>query len=298
MRFVPNLTSTIIANIQQSDASVQTALQQVSTGQRVNVPSDDPTASATVVQLQAQSANIDQYTSNSDAVLSQTQQADSVLTSVVALLNKAVTLGTQGADGSESASNRQGIATSVQSLLSSVISLANTTYQGVPLFGGTATGITPYTADASSSTGYTYNGNSGVNQVQIGQTLSVQSNIPGNSLFENSSASVLGSLSNLATALTSGSSAAIGTATTAITSALQYVSQQHVVYGSAINQIEAQESFLSSDKVTLTSQENNLVGIDTATAAENLSHAETANSAVLAASGKVLQTSLLNYLPN
>ena len=296
MRFVPNITNDVISNIEQSDQNVQNALQEVSTGQRVSSPSDDPAAAAMLVQLQAESANADQYSMNADSALGQAQTADTAVTSVVALLNRAVTLGVEGANSTESPTDRQDIAKNVQGLLSNVIGLANTTYQGVALFGGTENSTTPFTPSATSSTGYQYNGNSGISQVQVGESLSVQANIPGNTLFDNPNASVLGALSGLATALTSGDSTAIGTATAAVTTALNYVSEQHVVYGSAINQLNAQENYLSQDKLTLSSAATSLVGVDTATAAETLTAAEENNSAVLAASSKVLQNSLLNYL--
>ena len=296
MRFVPSISANVIADIQTSDQTVQTALQQLSSGVRVSVPSDDPAAAATLVQLQAQAANLDQYTTNADSALSQAQNADSVISSVVSSLNQAITLGTEGANGTTSASGRQSIATQIQGLLSNVVSLANTTFQGVSLFGGTVSGQAAFTADSSSPTGYKYNGNDSVNQISVGSSLTVQANIPGNTLFTNSSASVLGALSDLATALSSGTSAEIGTATTAVTAALNYVTQQHAVYGNTINQLQSQETYLASDKVTITSRESSLVGIDTATAAEDLSQAETSNSALLAAAGKVLQNSLLDYL--
>ena len=50
MRFVSNIASNVITDIQQSDQSVQTALQQLSSGQRVSVPSDNPAASAAMWQ--------------------------------------------------------------------------------------------------------------------------------------------------------------------------------------------------------------------------------------------------------
>jgi flagellar hook-associated protein 3 FlgL len=296
MRFVSDIASNVITDIQQSDQSVQTALQQLSSGQRVSVPSDDPAASAALVQLQTQSANIDQYTTNADSAVSQAQSADSVVSSVVSLLNQAVTLGTEGANGTSSASNRQAIAAQVQNLLSSVVSLANTQFQGISLFGGSVSGQPAFVADPTSPTGYTYNGNSAVNTISIGDSLNIQANVPGNTVFTNANGSVLGALSSLATALTSGTSADIGAATTAVTTALGVVSQQHVVYGNAINQAQAQEADLAQDKITLTSRATALIGIDPATAAENLSQAETNNSAVLAASAKVLQNNLLTYL--
>ena len=296
MRFVPNITADVISNIQQSEQNVQNALQEVSTGQRVSDPSGDPAASASLVQLQAESANVDQYTSNADSALSQAQSADSAVSSVVGLLNQAVTLGVEGASGTESTTDRQAIAASVQGLLTNVVALANTTYQGVPLFGGTATGVTPFTASTTSSTGYQYNGNNEISQVQVGDSLSVQSNLPGSTLFDNSSASVLGALSGLSTALSSGSSTDIANATSQVTAALNFVSEQHVVYGSAINQLNAQESYLAQDKVTLSSQATSLVGVSTATAAEDLTSAEETNSAGLAATAQVMQNTLLTYL--
>ena len=296
MRFNPSLNASVIIDIQNSEQAVQTAFQQVSTGQRVNLPSDDPAASAAYVQLQAQAANIDQYSSNANSVLSQAQTADGVLTSVVGLLNQAITLGTRGANSTNSDADRQSIATEVQGILSSVVSAANTTFQGVSLFGGTVSGTAAFTADASSPTGYTYNGNTGVNSISVGGSLSVQANIPGSTLFTNSSGNVLGALSSLASALQAGNASNIAIATTDITSALQYVTAQHAVYGNTINQLNSQETYLSQEKVTLTSREDSLVGIDYATAAENLSQAETTNSSVLAAAAKVIQNSLLNYL--
>ncbi len=296
MRVTSNLEPDILAGIQQSQSDVQTALQQVSTGQRVNVPGDDPAASALLVQNLAASNSNDQYTQNANSALIQAQTADSVLTSVVSLLTSAVSLGVQGASGTNNANDRQAIAKQVQGLLSSVVSDANTNYQGVAIFAGTEVTGVAFVPDASSPTGYTYQGNTGTDQVQIGDTLQVAVNISGSNLFTNPGSSVIGSLSQLVTALQSGTPAAVATATDAVTNALHYVSAQHSLFGNSINQINSQEAFLGQEKITLSSQANQLVGIDLATAAENLAQAEAHNSAVLAAAAKVLPTSLLDYL--
>lgn len=296
MRVAPNMEPDILAGIQQGETNLQTALQQVSTGRRVNLPGDDPAASADLVQNLAESSNVDQYTKNANTALGQVQTADSVLTSVVSLLTQAVSLGTEGASSTTTASNRQAIATQIQGILSSVVAEANTSYGGVSIFAGSASTAAAFVPDSSSPTGYTYQGNSETNQVQVGDSLQVQVNVPGSTLFTNSSASVLGSLSQLATALASGSTANVGSATTAVDSALNYISAQHAVLGNSINQLNTQESFLSQETITLSTQASNLVDVDTATAAENLAQAEAQNSAVLEAAAKALPTSLLNYL--
>jgi len=295
MRVNPNNIPNIIADMQQSQVSLNTALQQVSTGKRVTLPSDDPFASAAMVQNTIETGNVDQYTQNVSSVLLTLQSSDSALSSVVTSLTQAVSLGTQGASGTNSAANRQAIATEVQGLLTNVVSQANTAVGGSYLFGGTST-ATPYSGDSTSPTGYTYNGNNGVNSVAIGDQNNVQVNVPGSQLFSDPSNNVLGSLSSLVTALQTGTSADIATATNAVTSAIGFIGQQRVIYSNSESQVNAQETNLQEDTVTLASQENNLIGVDEATAAVNLSQAETDNSAALAAAAKVLPDTLLNYL--
>jgi flagellar hook-associated protein 3 len=387
--------------MQQSQQNLSTALQQVSTGLRVNQLSDDPAASANMVTSLATSANVDQYTSNVSSVLSQMQTADSAIGSIVTSLNTAITLGTEGATGTASTANREAIATQVEGLLTNIIGEANTSFQGTFLFGGTASSTTPFvaasetytstngsaTSPLSTSTGltagsvttisdattgetmtfkasasdtiatlqsaiasavsagtlsagttaainaagqlsissnsntegivvsssdaalgsmtaasgtevtdaYAYVGNSSVNKVQVGDSLSVATNLPGSNLLT-SGTNVIGALNNLITALKSGNSAEIGTATTAITAALNAVSNQRIPLDGTLSQLESQESFLSQETVTLKTAQTALVGANLADAATNLSAAETTNSAVLAAAAKAMPSTLFDYL--
>jgi flagellar hook-associated protein 3 FlgL len=296
MRIDPNMVPDMLAAIQQSQTSLNTALEQVATGKSVNVPSDNPSAAAGMVHNTIETAAVDQYTQNVSGVLSTVQTADSALSSVVSSLTQAVSLGTEGANGTSSASNQQAIAVQVQGILTSVLSQANMSYQGAYLFGGTASTTAPYTVNSASPSGYTYNGNNDVNSVQVGDQMNVQVNLPGSQIFSNSSANVLGSLTSLVSALQSGSTSAISTATNAVSTALNYVSQQRVFYGNAESQLNSQETYLQQETVSLASQQNSLVGVDEAAAATNLNQAETDNSAALAAAAKVLPDTLLNYL--
>ena len=296
MRVNPNMVPDILADMEQSQATVNTALQEVATGKRVTVPSDDPAASADMVQNSIETANVDQYTKNVSSMLSMVQTADSALGTVVTSLTQAVSLGTEGANGTTNSSNLQSIATQVQGILKSVVAQANTSYQGTYLFGGTETTSAPYTASSSSSSGYTYNGNSDVNSVAVGDDMDVQVNVPGSQIFSNSSADVLGSLSSLVTALQRGNSTDIGNATTAVSAALSNVSEQRVFYGNAETQLNSQETYLQQETVNLTSQQSSLVDVDESTAATDLSQAETANNAAEAAAAKVLPDTLLSYL--
>ncbi|HEY0794400.1 MAG TPA: flagellar hook-associated protein FlgL [Acidisarcina sp.] len=293
---VTTLVNDVLSGVQQSEQSLQIALEQLSSGKRVNQPSDDPSASAEMVQNLSQSANVDQYTKNVSSLLSETQTADSSLYSVVTLLTQAITVGTQGANGALTTANKQALATQVQAILGNVVSQANSSYRGSYLFGGTASSAAPYTAAVGAPSGYQYNGNSNVNTVQIGDSLSTPTNIPGNQIFSQPGSDVLAALSGLVSALQTGTTPQIVAATAAITTASTYVGQERVALGNISSQLTSQESYLSQETLTLATQQNSLVGIDVSIAATNLSEAEISHSAVLTAAAKVLPNTLLDYL--
>jgi len=138
--------------IQQSNQALATATEQLSTGLRVNQLSDDPAASANMVDSMAESANVDQYSSNVSTLQSKLQAADSSLSSIVTSLTSAVSIGTSGANGTNSSTDRQMEASQVESLLTNIVSEANTNFQGAYIFAGSAT-ASP--AVASASTTYT-----------------------------------------------------------------------------------------------------------------------------------------------
>ena len=83
MRVNPDMSGDILAAIWQTQSQENTALQQMSSGKRVNVPSDDPLAAAQMIGNQAQSDRADQYLQNVDTLTNQLQTADTALGSAV-----------------------------------------------------------------------------------------------------------------------------------------------------------------------------------------------------------------------
>jgi flagellin-like hook-associated protein FlgL len=142
---------------------------------------------------------------------------------------------------------------------------------------------------------YAYVGNSSVNTVQVGDSLSVVTNISGSQLLT-SGTNAIGALTGLITALQSGTTTDIGTATAAVSAALNAVGQQRIPIDNTISQLNSQESYLSQETLTLTTAQTSLVGANLADAATNLSNAEIDNSAVLAAAAKAMPENLLKYL--
>jgi len=296
MRVNPNMLPDVLAAIARTQKAQSVALQEMSTGKRVNLPSDDPAAASALVQNHTRSDTVDQYTQNGNSVLQMLQTADSALSSVVSEVSQAVSLGVEGANGTLSDGDRQSLAQQVSGTLANVVSQANLSYAGIYVFAGTASTSAPFTPSDSSSSGYQYNGNGNVNSVVIGDGVEIPVNVPGDQLFQHSGTDLLGSLQELASALRDSSTSAIATATTQLRNALDYLSQQRVFYGNVMNQISSQETFLQNETVNIKSQENTLVGVDMTTAATDFSQAQAASQATMAAAARVLQETLLDYL--
>jgi flagellar hook-associated protein 3 FlgL len=296
MRVNPDMSSDALAAIWNTQNQENIALQQISTGKRVNLPSDDPLAAAQMIGNQDQSNRADQYLQNIDTLTSQLQTADTALGSAVTAVNQAITLGVQGSTGTLSDANRQQVAQNLLGIQSQLIQLANTSVGGSYLFGGTDTTAPPYALDSTSPSGVTYSGNTGTNTVQIADGLNLQTNMPGSQLFQNPSGDVFGSLQKLITALQTGNTADAESATNDLRTAFNSLTGQRIFYGNAVNQLNSTQSFLQQEQVTLKSQANNLVGADLTKAATDLTQATTAHDAALAAAAKILPTSLLDYL--
>jgi len=293
-RINPNILPELLLSIERSKQNETTATEQLASGLRVNQLSDNPSAVATLVGNHNQAAQDDQFLQNISALQTRLQSADSTLSNVVEVLTRALSLGTEGANGTLSAADRQSVAAEVQGLQSQLAGLANTSYQGTYLFSGTAVTTQPFTLNTVTGA-VTYNGNTGVNSVELSNGTSISSGVPGSQLFQNAAGDAFGALQNLNTALLSGNN--IGAAVTQVGAAISTLGTQRVFYGNALNQISLSENFLNQDKLNLSAQENSLVGADLATVASNLAQAQTANQATLSATGRYLSLpTLLDFL--
>ncbi len=298
MRISPQTTQILLNALKISDQSEQSALEQMTTGRRVNVASDDPSAAALEVNIADQMAGCDQFLRSASSVYSELQTADSSLNSAVTALQLAISLGVEGANGTMSQQNRDTVAQEVTGISQQVLSVANLTYNGHYVFAGTASSQPPYVADGTGPGGVSYQGNDGVNSVEIESGQSVDINQPGSQLFSASGANVFQALNDLAKALQDPSSTTddIGNATTEVRNAYDQLTSARTFYGSTSDRVLSAQDFLNSEKVSLGQQQNTTVGIDMSVAATNLTNAEEARNATVQAAASLSSTTLMDYI--
>ena len=287
MRVDPNYVNNLVASLNQSQDSTNKLTAQLSSGVRVNALSDDPVAAGQNVVLLNQISQDDSFTQSSNLVTGQLQVADSALGSVISELTTAISLATQANNGTLNSNNVKSISSQISGIRDEVQSLANTEYQGQYIFAGTASSTSPFTTtastDSTSPDTTSYNGNTNVNYLETPSGQKVQLNVPGSKIFlgegTNSVFSALNSLINDYASGTVDTEQAVAD-TSALSTALNYVSQVRVTIDNSINQIKAATEAATDQNTQLTTTQTNLMQADTATVASDLAAGKTKQSAL------------------
>src|SRR5580693_3032502 len=141
-------------NLNNTNNSLQTVLQQLSSGSKINSGADDAAGLSLVDGLEANSMALTQSQTNATEGVGLLTVADGALSQVTNLLNRAVTLATEASNGTLNSSQDTAANQEYQSILSEVSNIGSTTtYNGNAVFGSN-TNI--YTGD-SSTTGASVN---------------------------------------------------------------------------------------------------------------------------------------------
>jgi flagellar hook-associated protein 3 FlgL len=284
MRVDPNYVTNLASSLNTTQSNLEDLTSQLSSGVRVNSLSDDPAAAGQNVVLLNQIQQDDSFTTTSSLISGQLQVADSALGSVVTELTSAITLATSANNGTMNSGNVESISNQIAGIRDEVSSLANSTYQGKYIFAGTATSTQPFTTDTSTSPATTtYNGDSNISYVETPAGQQIQLNVPGSTIFQGSgSDNVFTALNALVADYSSGTvntNQAVSD-TTALNTALNYVSQQRVTIDNSINQLSSASTAITNEKTQLTSAQTNLMQADVASLSTKLSLNESEQTAM------------------
>jgi flagellar hook-associated protein 3 FlgL len=119
--------------------------QQLTSGKTISKPSDSPTGTNAAMQTRQDAAVTAQYARNISDGKGQLDATDSALQTMLEQARRVRDLTVQGLNsGSLSDAARQSIAAEVTGLRQSLLGLANSSFQGQPLFGGVTTGTRAY----------------------------------------------------------------------------------------------------------------------------------------------------------
>lgn len=296
MRVNPQYLNNVVGALDQTTAVQQQLTEQLSSGNAIQNLSDNPAAVGQNVLLSTAISADDQYQQTSSSAQGMLQVADSTLGSVVTQLTSAISIATQGNNGTLNASNEQAIANQLTGIRDEVLSLANTSYLGQYLFSGSVNAA-PFTLNSGASPAtVTYNGDGAVNSLNTpdGQTIAL--NIPGNQIFTSGGGDVLGSLNQLIADYSNGDIAAAKTDINQLGSALNVVSQQRVLLDNSLSRVIATATYSQTQSTQLQNSQNGLMQADMAAISSELKNSETQQTALTQVFASLGNNSLFNVI--
>jgi flagellar hook-associated protein 3 FlgL len=264
------------------------------------------------LQYLTETATQKQYGSNIKTLQTRATSIDSVLQSLQTITSRAGEIATSGASGTSSQTDLGNYADEVNKLINQVVTAANTkdSASSQYLFGGTAATAAPFTTttDANGNvTAVTYNGNSSVNQSEIGVNLTTSVDVPGVNTDgsgarglitdQQSGADLINHLISLRNDLDSGDTTTISSTD----SANLQLDENNVAYqvannGVVQNQLTVAATFATNSTSNLNTMISDTSSANMVTTMVQLNQAQTAYQAALESSVKIMNLSLLNYL--
>jgi flagellar hook-associated protein 3 FlgL len=212
--------------IRSTSANLAVLQEQMSSGKQILRPSDDPTGTVRAIGLRSAMARNDQYVTNSEDAIAWLSAADNSYSQIASVLQQARTTVVAGLNsGANDVNSDQALAAQLDGLRQSLLGLANTSYNGRPVFGGTTAGGAAY--DSSGN----YVGDSGSVTRAVGANETVTVSASGPDVFGPAGADVFTLLSNFATAPGSNPSTQSSTALTQLDTAISRMSTAQATEG-------------------------------------------------------------------
>ncbi|NLY16261.1 MAG: flagellar hook-associated protein FlgL [Gammaproteobacteria bacterium] len=173
-----------VKGIQNNYAELIRTQQQISTGNRILTPADDPVASVRLMQLEQQQNMLGQYKDNLVAANNSLVQEESVLNSVNDIMQRIRVLAEEAGNGALSQSDRQSIAAELREREDELLGLMNTkNARGEYLFSGFQGKTQPFVRQGDGS--FVYMGDEGQRKLQVASSLDIPISDNGKKVFQN-----------------------------------------------------------------------------------------------------------------
>ena len=292
------LTLRTLSNINSQLLRLARFQEQLSTGRRVNRPSDDPVNARRAIEIQTAISQNERFISNITDARPHLVESESMIQQVVNIIHRAKELTLQAANDTNAQEQLDFIAIEIDQLLEAAAVAANHRTNGRSIFSGTRTlsdafGITRV---AGEITALTYQGNTQNIDISVAPGSLVTINLPGSSVFQ-STVDIFSTLIGIRDDLRAGNKASLQTTRLdELDAALSQLLRSEARFGAVSNRFDTvsnnSEGFVLELRIVLSDK----VDADFAAAMVGFNTEQNAFIAALNAAARVLQPSLLDFV--
>jgi flagellar hook-associated protein 3 FlgL len=291
------IINSTIFNVQRSTSNLSKLQEQISTGKKVNRPSDAPASARKILNLRSEKFRLDQYASNVQTGIQSLNFNSSTLQNTANTLQRIQELTMQGINATTDQNGRNAIASEINQLLESILQDANSTRSGRYIFAGTATKTTPFEATRNSKgeiSAVTYKGNREKIEYPVGPGTTVQVNQTGNEIFIGNK--LFSSIINIRDGFASGSAVSAQNELDNLNNAHNNVLNSIAKAGGVANTLELTGNRITDIKLSINEILATTESADLAELVLKLTEQENIFQASLASGSVLLRTSILDYL--
>ncbi len=286
-----------ISDLNQAMDRLNATQEELSSGKRINRPSDDPYGTSLALQLQGELAGFTAYSRNIDDGTAWVRAGEAALTNIGNMVQRVRELTVEAANGTNTQSDLNAAANEVDQLIAAIKQEADASYNGQYIFSGTATTTAPYQSGSADA----YQGNSSAIQREIGPGTTLQVNVDLSQLLGSGQPAaddrLLDVLRNISQDMKAGNIAALGGADLQGLDANENtLTQMQADLGATADRLQLASSRLQDLQVSRTQILSNVQDADMAQTEIDYSTEQAAFTAALRASANIVQSSLLDFL--
>jgi flagellar hook-associated protein 3 FlgL len=281
----------VMTGLQNNLSRLGKLQEQLSSGKMIALPSDSPTGTVSAMQMRSEMRVVQQYTRNAEDGLGWLGTLDTTLTSSLDQVRRVRDLALQGMTtgvaGTPQA--REAIAVEVDNIRESLVALANTRYLDRPLFGGTTTSPNAYDETGA------YLGDGGTVSRTVGDGTKIRVDARGPEVFGEGPNQLFSVLSAIANDLRADPDSLTG-GLARLDTAMAKLQASLADAGARYNRVEQMRQKADDRILSLRTELSGVEDVDLPNTIMEVQMQETAYQAALAATARVIQPSLIDFL--
>lgn len=282
----------VMGDLQRNLARGQKLTAQISSGKQLHRPSDSPTGTVTSLQLRGEVRATQQYSRNANDGLGWLGTIQDKLGAASTSVIRVRDLTLQAMNQSNTDQSRKAIAVEIDNIRASLIGEANTKFMGRPVFGGTTPGDAAYDETGK------FVGNDGETSRTVGPNAKVRIEATGPEAFgaENSDSQLFTVLAELSRSIRANDESQMNTSLGNLDEAHDLLKATLSDVGARYNRVTQMKQSAEDHLLSVSSQLSDIEDVDLPKAIMELQIQQTSYQAALAATAKVIQPSLIDFL--
>ena len=290
------LNSNMLRNLNNSMHNMDKLQHQLSSGRKVEKPSDDPVVAARGMFYRSSLMENDQYKRNVDEAQSWMDMTDTTMDEMGNIMKRVKELLVYSGDGAVSPEDLKTMGAEIEELKNHMGTLANQQINGKYIFAGTDTNKAPFDANALGGKGDFISTNASPINLEVSQNVFVTSNVNAQNIFNypNAAGNVFKVLNNIIDELKAGRSAT--QFQTVMDDQFDNLLAERATLGASVNRVELIAERLDSQEVSITGLMSKNEDADMAKVMTDLKTQESVHNAALGAGARIIQPTLLDFL--